>query len=227
MKTSVAFVWMVLVLASSGAAASEADSIARLREAVVSEPLRLQAPRVLVVPPTVQKEEEAILTKVLTLPIRFHRSFISPQDGDRCTFTPSCSEYALEAIRHDPLFGWVRISDRLLRDHPGNESDYPLLHGRKYDPERAESASRLRPSRAALGAFLSLVPGLGQTVGGSPSDGVQALMTVGLFGAGAYLYRRRGEETKAILTGALAGFFYIGNLYGGARAIGSPRSKPD
>ncbi len=36
---------------------------------------------------------------VLTLPILFYRSCISPLTPPSCRFTPTCSQYALEALR--------------------------------------------------------------------------------------------------------------------------------
>jgi putative membrane protein insertion efficiency factor len=69
--------------------------------------------------------------------IRFFQIFISPADGDRCPMSPSCSQYAMEAIRtYGPWRGLILASDRLLRC--GREDDYPLIHKqgvfRYYDP---------------------------------------------------------------------------------------------
>ena len=61
--------------------------------------------------------------------IRFFQIFISPADGDRCPMSPSCSQYAVEAIRtYGPWRGIVLTSDRLLRC--GREDDYPLIRQR-------------------------------------------------------------------------------------------------
>ncbi len=46
----------------------------------------------------------------------FYKSFISSQDGNSCTFTPSCSEYMIEAIRKKGLIiGALAGFDRLTR----------------------------------------------------------------------------------------------------------------
>ena len=36
---------------------------------------------------------------LLILPIRFYQKFISPLTPPTCRFTPTCSHYAIEAIR--------------------------------------------------------------------------------------------------------------------------------
>lgn len=69
--------------------------------------------------------------------IRLFQILISPADGDRCPMSPSCSQYAVEAIRtYGPWRGIVLTSDRLLRC--GREDDYPLIRNqgefRYYDP---------------------------------------------------------------------------------------------
>ncbi len=59
------------------------------------------------------------------LPIRFYRKFISPLTPPTCRFTPTCSEYAIEAItKHGPFKGtWLAIR-RVLRCRPGGGSGY-------------------------------------------------------------------------------------------------------
>ncbi|HVV66230.1 MAG TPA: membrane protein insertion efficiency factor YidD [Rhizomicrobium sp.] len=52
-------------------------------------------------------------------PIRFYRAFISPMFMPVCRFQPTCSEYALDAVRiHGPLRGLALTGRRLLRCHP-------------------------------------------------------------------------------------------------------------
>ena len=56
---------------------------------------------------------------VLIAPVRFYRLFISPMLPPSCRFTPTCSEYAIEAIkRHGPARGFVLAIRRLARCHP-------------------------------------------------------------------------------------------------------------
>ena len=60
-----------------------------------------------------------ILTYLLLLPIRFYRGYISPMLPPACRFTPTCSQYAIEALqKHGPLKGLYLAIRRILRCHP-------------------------------------------------------------------------------------------------------------
>lgn len=49
-------------------------------------------------------------------PIQVFRNFLSGADGQRCAMVPSCSTYALEAVKkHGSIIGWVMTCDRLMR----------------------------------------------------------------------------------------------------------------
>ena len=62
---------------------------------------------------------------LLTLPILFYKGAISPLPPPSCRFTPSCSTYALEAIRrHGPIYGLYLALRRILRCHPWGGSGY-------------------------------------------------------------------------------------------------------
>lgn len=59
---------------------------------------------------------EAEPASAITAPIHFFQRFLSGADGNRCPMTPSCSSYAIQAIkRYGALKGWIMASDRLLR----------------------------------------------------------------------------------------------------------------
>lgn len=59
------------------------------------------------------------------LPIRFYQVTLAYFFGGHCRFTPSCSVYALEAIRkHGAIKGWVMALRRLARCHPFNPGGY-------------------------------------------------------------------------------------------------------
>lgn len=64
-------------------------------------------------------------SRLLILPIRFYQICISPMLPPVCRFTPTCSQYAIEALhRHGPLKGlWLAIK-RILRCNPWGGSGY-------------------------------------------------------------------------------------------------------
>ena len=62
---------------------------------------------------------------LLLLPIYFYKGAISPLTPPSCRFTPSCSTYAIEAIRrHGRLRGLYLAIRRILRCHPWGGSGY-------------------------------------------------------------------------------------------------------
>ncbi len=64
---------------------------------------------------------------LVLLPVRFYRLFISPLIPSSCRYTPTCSEYAVQAVqKHGPVKGtWLAVK-RILRCHPWG--------GHGYDP---------------------------------------------------------------------------------------------
>ncbi len=66
-----------------------------------------------------------LLTALLLLPIRFYRAYISPLKPPSCRFTPTCSQYAMEAIlKHGPFKGLYLSVRRILRCHPWGGNGY-------------------------------------------------------------------------------------------------------
>jgi len=82
--------------------------------------------------------------RVLMALITGYRRFVGPMFAPRCRFAPSCSAYALEAVReHGALRGtWLAVR-RVGRCHPFNPGGFdpvpPALHGRRPGPEGASS----------------------------------------------------------------------------------------
>lgn len=66
-----------------------------------------------------------ILIFPLVVLIKFYQLCISPFTPPSCRFTPTCSQYALEALRKHGLFkgGWLALR-RILRCHPWGGSGY-------------------------------------------------------------------------------------------------------
>lgn len=66
-------------------------------------------------------------TELILLPIYFYRYCISPLTPPSCRFTPTCSQYAVIAIKKHGVFkgGWLTLK-RLSKCRPGG--------GHGYDP---------------------------------------------------------------------------------------------
>lgn len=69
------------------------------------------------------------LYRILSLPfialIKLYQWIISPWLGPKCRYTPTCSQYALQAFKkHGPIKGfWLSIR-RISRCHPWGGSGY-------------------------------------------------------------------------------------------------------
>jgi putative membrane protein insertion efficiency factor len=60
-----------------------------------------------------------IAIALLSAPIHLYRGLLSPLLPMSCRFTPSCSAYALEALKlHGPIKGLWLTARRLSRCHP-------------------------------------------------------------------------------------------------------------
>ena len=69
------------------------------------------------------------IRRVVALPfillIRFYQKCISPLKPPSCRFTPTCSQYAIEAIRkYGPIKGCWLAAKRIGRCHPWGGSGY-------------------------------------------------------------------------------------------------------
>ena len=72
-----------------------------------------------------------VFTAVLLFPVRLYQRLISPLFPRRCKYEPTCSAYAVEALRsYGPLRGGILAGWRLLRCNP-------LSHG-GLDPVSAQ-----------------------------------------------------------------------------------------
>lgn len=81
---------------------------------------------------------------ILLIPVYLYRWFISPLTGPSCRHTPTCSQYAIDAIRNTgPLTGFLLATNRFLRCRPGG------THG--YDPAPRIWVKRWRPRSGTAG----------------------------------------------------------------------------
>jgi uncharacterized protein len=93
---------------------------------------------------TLAPARPSAVARVLVALIAGYRRFVSPLLAPRCRFEPSCSAYALEAVReHGALRGtWLAVR-RIGRCHPFNPGGFdpvpPAPHRRLSHPEGASS----------------------------------------------------------------------------------------
>ncbi len=65
---------------------------------------------------------------ILILSIKFYRLFLSPLLGNHCRFYPTCSNYALQALKRYSTFYAIKIIIiRLIRCNPWGGSGIDLL----------------------------------------------------------------------------------------------------
>lgn len=96
----------------------------------------------------------AVLSRLIAFPVSVYRLVVSPWLAPRCRFIPTCSEYALQALRqHGSVKGsWLAVT-RLLRCNPWGGSgldEVPAVRCRcvrvhlplASDSQRAESCGK-------------------------------------------------------------------------------------
>jgi uncharacterized protein len=92
-----------------------------------------------------------LLSAVLIAPIRLYQRWISPAFAPRCRYYPTCSAYAVEAIRElGPVRGFILAGWRLLRCNPFSHGGIDELSDRRLfrnTPTRSDRAAS--PSTAA------------------------------------------------------------------------------
>jgi len=82
-----------------------------------------------------------ILTWILLLPVHFYRAVISPLTPPSCRYTPTCSQYTIEALRkHGPFRGSYLSVRRIISCNPWGGSGYDPVPepGQKRDKPKAE-----------------------------------------------------------------------------------------
>ena len=65
----------------------------------------------------------SLLARIMALPVHGYRLFLSPWFGSNCRYQPTCSTYALEALKkHGGLKGSWLAARRIARCHPWGKS---------------------------------------------------------------------------------------------------------
>jgi len=83
------------------------------------------------------------LSGVILAPIRAYQRFISPAMPRRCKYYPTCSAYAIDAVREFGLLrGLVLAGWRLLRCNPFSHGGYdPVENQTLFKRHRREAAA--------------------------------------------------------------------------------------
>ncbi len=76
-----------------------------------------------------------MIAKLLAIPIRWYRRCISPNKPPCCKYTPTCSQYALDALQEwGAIVGLLLAAWRILRCNPFSKGGFdpvPVNHRRR------------------------------------------------------------------------------------------------
>jgi len=96
------------------------------------------------------------LRELVLLPLHFYRRFISPWTPATCRFSPTCSQYGIDAVRtHGILRGGAMTIWRVLRCNPlgrGGQDPVPPGRGGRSATESAPPWGADRPDPENPGA---------------------------------------------------------------------------
>jgi putative membrane protein insertion efficiency factor len=80
-----------------------------------------------------------MIARLLVLLVRGYQRALSPLLGDRCKYHPTCSQYAVDALReHGALRGTVLAAWRVLRCNPWSAGGVDHAHDQTLFRRRAE-----------------------------------------------------------------------------------------
>lgn len=87
---------------------------------------------------------------LLTIPIRLYQLLISPLLPNSCRFTPTCSAYAIEALKvHGPIIGlWLTLR-RIVRCNPWGGHGYDPVPPRHWWKKNAKTDTCAEPQNQA------------------------------------------------------------------------------
>jgi len=149
-----------------------------------------------------------------------------------CQFEPSCSNYMVEAMEAHGLVAGLAIgTDRIVRCNPAarhyhmNRSEPRILaDGRLLD--KVDTVAETQPGKNPFVAMgLSVIPGLGRAYAGQPVDGFYSFIFVAGFAVNSASHYNATNTGRAGVMGALAGLFWIADIYGAYRTASI--STPD
>ena len=70
-------------------------------------------------------KNKKLAVRLVIVPVKLYRIFISPMIGPHCRFQPTCSEYFIESVRkHGVVRGSLRGLWRICRCHPWSRGGY-------------------------------------------------------------------------------------------------------
>ncbi len=90
-----------------------------------------------------QSYDVSIPSVLLKTSFKFYKKFITAQDMTNCPFYPSCSQYMVDAVNQNGVFGLIQGLERLKRcTNTEHKRDlYPTLsNGKHYDPVPAKKS---------------------------------------------------------------------------------------
>ena len=83
------------------------------------------------------------------LPIRLYQWLVSPMLGQRCRYYPSCSQYAVQAVkRFGILRGLILAGWRLLRCNPWSRGGLDPVENQRLFKPKADAKARAHPRSA-------------------------------------------------------------------------------
>jgi putative membrane protein insertion efficiency factor len=78
-----------------------------------------------------------VLGWILLIPVYIYKFAISPYTSASCRHVPSCSEFAVQAIKiHGPFKGFWMATKRISRCHPWGTHGYDPVPPAKAKPEQ-------------------------------------------------------------------------------------------
>ena len=87
----------------------------------------------------------ALVREIAIAPLRLYRRYVSPGLPARCKYHPSCSEYAIGAVRrYGILRGAMLAAWRLLRCNPWSHGGVDFVEDQSLFRSRGEAEPRIQ-----------------------------------------------------------------------------------